>query len=70
MKSKRPPRKTLTACISPEVIKLLDKYLSDTFFRSRSRAIESIIINHLFELGYIDEIDFTRLKGGYSNGEY
>lgn len=59
-------RKTLTACISPRVLRIFDKYLADTFFKSRSRAIESILIDHLFAYGYIDEIEYTKLRGGYN----
>ena len=62
-------RKTVTVSLQPRVMRLFEQYLRDTFYRSRSEAIETVILEHLLSYGYIDEYEYQKLREGKTYGK-
>lgn len=62
-------RKTITVSIQPRVMRIFENYLRDTFYRSRSEAIETVILEHLLAYGYIDEYLYQQLREGKTYGK-
>ena len=56
---KRIQRVNLTATVNPKVIRGLEELLKDSFYKSRSQAIEQILAEHLLENEYIDDSEFN-----------
>lgn len=54
---------TLTVSVDERIIELLRNYQNDTFDKSRSSAVQSILAEMFFELGYIDRITYADLIG-------
>lgn len=54
---------TLTVSVDERIIELLRNYQNDTFDKSRSSAVQSILAEMFLELGYIDRITYADLIG-------
>lgn len=59
----RKRKTTLTVSIDERIIRLLRDYQNDTFDKSRSSAVQSILAEQFFQLGYIDSLTYADLLG-------
>lgn len=59
----RKRKTTLTVSVDERVLKLLRDYQNDTFDKSRSSAVQSLLAEQFFQLGYIDRLTYADLLG-------
>ena len=60
-------RENISATIHPRIVELLREYQNDTFQKSRSQAIEEILIEYFHDNGYIDYYTYIDLLGLSNN---
>ena len=62
-KESKQRKQNLTVSIDARLHDLLRDYQNDTFNKSRSLAVQSILAEYFFEQGYIDRITYADLLG-------
>lgn len=55
---------SLTITIHPKIVDYLREVQSDQWEDSRSRLVQSIIVDWLYDYGYISDSEMERLKRG------
>jgi len=55
---------SLTITIHPKIVEYLREVQSDQWEDSRSRLVQSIIVDWLYDYGYISDSEMERLKRG------
>ena len=70
MENKDRNRVMITATIHREVVRLLNKYYYDTCLKSRSRALENILLDYFFYMGYISQDEYDKIREDKTYAKY
>ena len=61
---KKQKRTTISFSTAQALENLIDKYRETTYFKTKSAAIEQILLDYFLENGYIDSEEYTNIRIG------
>ena len=61
---KKQKRTTISFSTAQALENLIDKYRETTYFKTKSAAIEQILLDYFYENGYLSQEEYTNIRIG------